>query len=102
MWRDMTKLHSEIATTGGKSSVTQVTKPRRGLDVQQVRSDFPILATKSHGKPLVYLDNGATTQKPLAVIEALEAYYKNQNANIHRGGYALSQTPTTLYERRRR
>src|SRR5260221_12256467 len=71
------------------------------FDVQKVRADFPILSTKSHGKPLVYLDNGATTQKPIAVIEALGRYYQSQNANIHRGVYELSQTATTLYEQAR-
>lgn len=67
----------------------------------QVRAEFPILSTTAHGKPLVYLDNGATTQKPRAVIEALDTYYKTQNANIHRGVYELSQTATSLYEQAR-
>src|SRR5438105_12284423 len=71
------------------------------FDVQRVRADFPILSTKSHGKPLVYLDNGATTQKPIAVIEALDRYYQSQNANIHRGVYELSQKATMLYEQAR-
>src|SRR5439155_4685423 len=62
---------------------------------------FPILSTKVYGKPLVYLDNGATTQKPTAVIEALEKYYQSENANIHRGVYLLSQTATNLYEETR-
>ncbi len=69
--------------------------------MRKVRGDFPILSTKSHGQPLVYLDNGATTQKPRAVIEALDRYYQSQNANIHRGVYELSQTATTLYEQAR-
>jgi cysteine desulfurase/selenocysteine lyase len=73
-------------------------EPRTRFDVDKVRADFPILATKVYGKPLVYLDNGATTQKPLAVIDALETYYRTQNANIHRGVYHLSQTATNLYE----
>src|SRR5439155_25117859 len=67
-------------------------------DVHRVRADFPILHTKSHGKPLVYLDNGATTQKPRAVIEAIKHYYEAQNANVHRGVYELSQVATELYE----
>jgi cysteine desulfurase/selenocysteine lyase len=74
---------------------------REVFDVQRVRADFPILSTKSHGKPLVYLDNGATTQKPVVVMEALERYYREQNANIHRGVYELSQAATTAYERAR-
>lgn len=68
------------------------------LDVAKIRRDFPILSTLMRGKPLVYLDNGATTQKPRAVIEAIVNYYETQNANIHRGVYALSQGATDLYE----
>ncbi len=73
-------------------------KQTTGFEVEAVRRDFPILATHSHGKPLVYLDNGATTQKPRAVIDAIVRYYESQNANIHRGVYELSQTATALYE----
>jgi cysteine desulfurase/selenocysteine lyase len=68
------------------------------FDPEKIRVDFPILATTAHGKPLVYLDNGATTQKPRAVIEAITRYYETQNANVHRGVYQLSQTATELYE----
>jgi cysteine desulfurase/selenocysteine lyase len=71
------------------------------FDPKQVRSDFPILSTQVHGHPLVYLDNGATTQKPGAVIDAIGRYYEHQNANIHRGVYQLSQLATTLYEQAR-
>jgi cysteine desulfurase / selenocysteine lyase len=71
------------------------------LDVVKIRSDFPILQTSVHGHPLVYLDNGATTQKPRAVIDAIVRYYESQNANIHRGVYQLSQTATNLYEQGR-
>lgn len=66
--------------------------------IEQRREDFPILARSVHGKPLIYLDNAATTQKPRQVIEALERYYREQNANIHRGVYWLSQEATSLYE----
>jgi cysteine desulfurase/selenocysteine lyase len=69
-----------------------------GWDVERVRADFPILQTTVNGKPLVYLDNAATTQKPRAVIDAIVRYYETQNANIHRGVYQLSQTATDLYE----
>lgn len=62
------------------------------------RTDFPILETKVHGKPLVYLDNAATTQKPLAVIEAEREYYSHYNANVHRGIHNLSQRATSAYE----
>ena len=68
------------------------------LDVAQVRAEFPILATRVHGKPLVYLDNAATTQKPQPVIDALARYYRAENANIHRGVHYLSQLATEEYE----
>ncbi len=70
----------------------------RVFDVSKIRADFPILHTQSHGKPLIYLDNGATTQKPRAVIDRLVRYYETENANIHRGVYELSQTATSAYE----
>jgi len=74
-------------------------EPRRNrFDVEQVRKDFPILAQKVHGKPLVYLDNGATSQKPRAVIKALNHYYAEQNSNIHRGVHHLSERATAAYE----
>ncbi len=66
-----------------------------------MRADFPILRTLAHGKPLVYLDNGATTQKPQIVIDATDTYYSRENSNIHRGVYELSQLATTLYEESR-
>lgn len=68
------------------------------LDLDQVRSDFPILATLQSGKPLIYFDNGASTQKPRAVIDAICNYYQSDNANIHRGAYELSQRATDRYE----
>lgn len=68
------------------------------FDVKMVRRDFPILEREVHGKPLVYLDNAATTQKPRRVIEALVQYYERQNANIHRGIHALSEEATEAYE----
>lgn len=70
----------------------------RAFDVHKIRKDFPILHQKVHGKPLVYLDNAATTQKPLAVIEAIEHYYRTDNANIHRGVHTLSERATEAYE----
>jgi cysteine desulfurase / selenocysteine lyase len=71
------------------------------LDVERIRRDFPILNQDVHGKPLVYLDNAATTQKPLAVIEAIEHYYRHDNSNIHRGVHALSERATEHYEKSR-
>ncbi|MBI5660665.1 MAG: cysteine desulfurase [Ignavibacterium album] len=67
-------------------------------DVNRIREDFPILKQIVHGKPLVYLDNAATTQKPLQVLKELEKYYYTMNANIHRGVHALSQEATEAYE----
>ena len=68
------------------------------LDVRKIREDFPILSREVYGKPLVYLDNAATTQKPRQVIQALVDYYEGSNANVHRGVHALSQEATDLYE----
>jgi len=68
------------------------------LDVKTLREDFPILTQRVHGKPLVYLDNSATTQKPRAVLDALQRYYFEQNANVHRGVHTLSGRATDLYD----
>ncbi len=68
------------------------------LDIQKIRADFPILSQKVNGKPLVYFDNGATSQKPKVVIEAITKYYEEINANIHRGVHTLSQLATDAYE----
>ncbi len=67
-------------------------------DVERVRRDFPILGREVHGKPLVYLDTAASAQRPKAVIEAVEDFYRNHNANVHRGVHLLSQEATDLYE----
>ena len=71
------------------------------LDVEKVRADFPILQRSIHGKPLVYLDTAASAQRPLAVIEAIDGFYRNHNANIHRGVHLLSQEATDDYEQAR-
>lgn len=71
------------------------------FDVQRVRRDFPILDRQVHGRPLVYLDNAATSQKPRAVIEALVGYYEHTNANIHRGIHVLAEEATAQYEEAR-
>ncbi|MFT5427047.1 MAG: cysteine desulfurase/selenocysteine lyase [Gammaproteobacteria bacterium] len=68
------------------------------LDVEKIRQDFPILHQEVNGKPLVYLDNAATSQKPSQVIEALDKYYQHDNANIHRGVHTLSERATADYE----
>ena len=67
-------------------------------DINKIRADFPILSRDVHGKPLVYLDNAATTQKPLAVLDAMRNEYLNVNANVHRGVHYLSQKATELHE----
>ena len=74
------------------------TVARATFDVQRVRADFPILSDRVHGKPLVYLDSANTSQKPLAVIEAMDAYYRHANANIHRATYVLGERATAIYE----
>jgi cysteine desulfurase/selenocysteine lyase len=68
------------------------------FEVEKIRQDFPILQQRVHGKPLVYLDNGATSQKPQIVIETLDQYYRSENANIHRGVHYLSERATEHYE----
>jgi cysteine desulfurase/selenocysteine lyase len=74
---------------------------RAAFDPYAVRKDFPILGEKVHGKPLIYLDNAATAQKPQAVLDALRHYYEQDNANIHRGVHALSERATAAYEEAR-
>ncbi len=69
-----------------------------GLDLEVIRRQFPALHQEVHGKPLVYLDNAATTQKPRAVIDAVQAFYERDCANVHRGVHALSQRATVAYE----
>jgi cysteine desulfurase/selenocysteine lyase len=68
------------------------------LDVSRIRRDFPILAQRVHGKPLVYLDNAATSQKPQSVLDALTRYYTTENSNVHRGIHYLSEQATADYE----
>jgi cysteine desulfurase / selenocysteine lyase len=87
--------------------MSTITRPSRapdatGWDVERIRQDFPALHQQVHGKPLVYLDNAATTQKPQAVIDALTTYYTRDNANIHRGVHLLSERATDAYESARR
>ena len=72
------------------------------LDTDAIRQDFPILNQRANGKPLVYLDSGASSQKPLAVIEAIDEYYRTYNANVHRGTYDLSEIASEAYEKARK
>ena len=74
------------------------TLTRNAYDVEAVRRDFPILARQVHGKPLVYLDNGASAQKPQAVIDAVTHAYSHEYANVHRGLHFLSNAATDAYE----
>src|SRR5712692_10829287 len=79
-------------------TASKVEPKRMSFDVERVRADFPILHQQVHGKPLVYLDNAASSQKPRAVIDALKHYYENDHANVHRGVHALSERASELYE----
>ncbi len=71
-------------------------------DIRKIRQDFPILAREVYGKPLVYLDNAATTQKPRCVVEKIEEMYYRLNANVHRGVHYLSQQATEVHENARK
>src|SRR5437773_7610190 len=85
-------------TTSTRGVLSKRPSARAVFDVRRVREDFPILKQKVHGKPLVYLDNAATSQKPLAVIEAEARFYRSENSNIHRGVHEMSQRATKAYE----
>ncbi|MCK6619066.1 MAG: cysteine desulfurase [Calditrichaceae bacterium] len=89
-----------METTTLKKETVRLPESRQPghFDVEKIRADFPILQRPVYGKPLAYLDNAATTQKPLAVIEAIRRYYNAENANIHRGVYHLSEVATRKYE----
>ncbi|MFI3282609.1 MAG: aminotransferase class V-fold PLP-dependent enzyme, partial [Rikenellaceae bacterium] len=68
------------------------------FDIEKIRKEFPILSNEIHGKPLVYLDNGATAQKPECVIEMVDYLHKKLNANIHRGVHYMSEEATSMYK----
>jgi cysteine desulfurase / selenocysteine lyase len=87
-----------VTTTSAQSE----TRANTGFDVEAVRREFPILQQLVHGKPLVYLDSAATTQKPQCVIDAVKHYYERDNANVHRGMHELSNRATEQYEHVRR
>lgn len=83
------------------STATQINNNLASLDVEKIRKDFPVLQQRVHGKPLVYMDNAATAQKPSIVIETLDQYYREYNSNIHRGVHTLSEKATAAYEESR-
>ncbi|HEX4125417.1 MAG TPA: aminotransferase class V-fold PLP-dependent enzyme, partial [Tepidisphaeraceae bacterium] len=93
-------LENLVGRPSGKTGASAPAPP--AYDVDRIRRDFPLLRGTVHGKPLVYLDNAATSQKPQAVIDTLARYYEHQNANIHRGVYTLSQEATEAYESARK
>jgi cysteine desulfurase / selenocysteine lyase len=88
-------------TTAANTASRVQTAARVDFDVDKIRADFPILTRTIHGKPLVYLDNAATTQKPQAVIDSMIRYYTAENSNIHRGVHTLSELATESYEQSR-
>ena len=94
----------KTATRQLKTDVVTATSPVDGhrLDAAAIRRDFPVLDQTVHGKPLVYLDNAATSQKPASVIETIVRYYESYNSNVHRGIHALSVEATERYEAARR
>jgi cysteine desulfurase/selenocysteine lyase len=79
-------------------AISAVKRPALPKPAEQIRADFPLLERKMNGRPLVYLDSGATSQKPATVIEAIDSYYRHSNANIHRAVYELGEESTALYE----
>lgn len=81
------------------NSATDITSPV--LDIKKIRADFPLLEREMNGKPIVFLDSAASSQKPRQVIDAMDHYYKHQHANVHRGVYQLSQEATDAFERAR-
>jgi cysteine desulfurase/selenocysteine lyase len=88
--------------TPGATHAKEAARPAPArLDVAAIRGEFPILQRPVRGKPLVYLDNAATSQKPRAVIDAIRRYYEEDNANVHRGAYLLSEKATRAYEEAR-
>jgi cysteine desulfurase/selenocysteine lyase len=94
-------MEEKMITTGDATTQAADRAPRHGFDVWKIREDFPILKQKIKGKPLIYLDNAATSQKPKSVLEAVERFYLTECANIHRGVHTLSQMATSDYEEAR-
>ena len=91
----------QLKDTLMSTSTATKTKPEL-LNPEDYRKDFPILNEIVHGKPLIYFDNGASTQKPLKVINTISDYYLHSNANVHRGIHALAEKATAAFEESRR
>ena len=72
------------------------------FDVEKIRKDFPVLERKNRGKPIAFLDNAATSQKPAPVIDAISKYYRESNSNVHRGVYELAEEAENLYHHSRK
>jgi cysteine desulfurase/selenocysteine lyase len=90
-----------MVLSNNQTASAQTQSPSVPFSAEQIRQDFPILARQVHGKPLVYLDSGASSQKPEAVLNAMDHYYRTYNANVHRGAYALSEEATAAQEKAR-
>ena len=91
-------VETERPTTGRAEPAAT---PRGSLDPYALRADFPILQTSVHGQPIVYLDSASTSQKPQVVLDAMDGYYREYNANVHRGIYEIGERATAAYERAR-
>jgi cysteine desulfurase/selenocysteine lyase len=87
-----------VETTAGTTKGARSAAQTSALDPHALRADFPILATTAHDRPLVYLDSAATSQKPRVVLETLDRYYREYNANVHRGIYEIAERATAAYE----
>lgn len=91
-----------MASSAEKITTDRLDEIARAIDIDRIRADFPILGIEHRGKPLVYLDNAATSQTPRQVVEAIQEYYYTKNANVHRGVHHLSQVATEVYESARK
>ena len=74
----------------------------KGFDVKTVRNDFPVLERRNRGQPIAFIDNAATSQKPISVIDAVAQYYRESNSNVHRGVYELAEESENLYHHARK
>lgn len=89
---------NEVATVTQTMTELAVTPTTVGYDIEAIRADFPVLSRRVHDRPLIYLDNAASSQKPNFVLDAMDTYYRTTNANVHRGVHTLSEEATAQYE----